>query len=421
MSEWSEWIVGHIDMQSFYASVEIAADPRWAERRQLEDDLTDPPLAVTGDPKRRSGIVLAASPTAKRAGVDTAMRLGEALQACPRLVTVRPRMQLYLDISVRVHDMVRMAFPLYEPFSVDECFFAFPWPSDLFPDPVAAARRLREQIWDQFRIRCRIGLAPNKWCAKMANKRAKKTPGGVVWWPRERVLAELHPLPVEEMWGLRRRAEVLKAQFGCRTIGDVARIPVGRLRDAFGVWGEVIHRWAHGMDPSGMHPGTMRVPHQGFSNRTTLPRDYVERADICVVVLELLDEVCERARQAGQAGRRIGLGLTYEGLTGGFYRAKTLPWPTNRPEELYPTLLALLDRHWDGRGVRAVSVSLDMLTWENSLQLSLFADVPRRTRYWRTVDEIRARFGETAVMRASSLLPAGQIRERARKIGGHWA
>ncbi|SFV09669.1 DNA polymerase-4/DNA polymerase V, partial [Alicyclobacillus macrosporangiidus] len=116
----TEWIIGHIDMQSFYASVEIASDPRWADRRRLEDDNTDPLLAVTGDPKRRSGIVLAASPTAKRAGVDTAMRLGEALQVCPRLLTVRPRMQLYLDVSVRIHETVRMTFPRYEPFSVDE-------------------------------------------------------------------------------------------------------------------------------------------------------------------------------------------------------------------------------------------------------------------------------------------------------------
>ncbi|WP_067937033.1 DNA polymerase IV [Alicyclobacillus kakegawensis] len=417
-----EWIVGHIDMQSFYASVEIASNSRWADRRQLEVDHTDPPLAVTGDPKRRSGIVLAASPTAKHAGVDTAMRLGEALKVCPRLITVRPRMQLYLDVSVRIHETVRMTFPLYEPFSVDECFFALPWPSELFPDPVAVARELRERIWDQFRIRCRIGLAPNKWCAKMANKRAKKTPGGVVWWPKDRVLDELHPLPVTEMWGLRRRAEVLQERFGCQTIGDVARVPVGRLRAVCGVWGEVIHRWANGIDYSDFNPDTMRVPHQGFSNRMTLPRDYYERRDVMVVLLELLDEVCERARRAGQAGRRVGIGMTYEGLTGGFYRAKTIPQPSNRPEELYPTLVALLDRHWDGSGVRAVSVSLDMLMQDTTaIQLSLLEDVPRRKRYWQAVDAVHSRFGETAVMRASSLLPAGQIRERSQKIGGHWA
>ncbi len=118
--------------------------------------------------------------------------------------------------------------------------------SDLFPDTIEAARRLQEKIWDQFRIRSRIGLAPNKWIAKMSNVKAKKTPGGIVWWTKDDVKTKIHPLPVEEMWGLKKRAKALRAEFKADTIGDVARISVGRLRTRFGVWGEIIHRWANG-------------------------------------------------------------------------------------------------------------------------------------------------------------------------------
>ncbi|WP_206832705.1 DNA polymerase IV [Alicyclobacillus fructus] len=414
-------IYGLVDMQSFYASCEVASREEYAARRKEFDDSTDPPLVVSGDPARRSGIILAATPTAKRYGIENAMRLGEALRLYRRLIVVRPHMAFYLHVSVRIQMLMQQCFPFQEQFSVDEGFIAFPYPSALFPDPIAAARNLQARIWDQFRIRSRIGLAPNKWLAKMANKAAKKTPGGIVWWREEDIPSVLHPLPVEEMWGLKRRAEVLRRKFKCETIGDVARLPVGVLKAEFGVWSEVIHRWANGIDVSDINPDSYHAPHKGFSHRTTLPRDFYERSEIAVVILELLDEVCHRLRQAHQAGRRVGLGLTYEGLTGGFYRAKTLPRATNDPAELYPVLLALLGQHWDGSGVRAVSVGVDMLQFRETVQLSLFENVPARTRLYETIDEIRARFGETSIMRAVSLTRAGQLRERSLRIGGHYA
>ncbi|MBX6396476.1 MAG: DNA polymerase IV [Alicyclobacillaceae bacterium] len=408
-------------MQSFYASVEAASRPEFAARRREDDDSTDPPLIVAGDPERRSGIVLAATPPAKAAGVSTAMNLGEALRKCPKAVVVKPRMQLYLETSVRIHHTIRRMFPLHEPFSVDEAFFAFPYPSVLFPDPVAAARMLKETIWDLFRVRCRVGLAPNKWLAKMANRMAKKEPGGIVWWTEKDISTKLHPLSVYEMWGLKRRAEILDREFGAKTIGDVAAIPEWRLRQRFGVWGTVIHRWSHGRDNSPIDPDAFAAPNKGFSHRITLPRDFFEREDIAVVILELLDEVCARLRRAGQRGRRAGLSLIYAGFEGGFSRAKTLPHSYNAAEDFYPHVLRLLDRWWDGSGVRAISVAVDLLEAEpDTVQLSLFEDEVKRRRLSEVYDQVRTRFGETSLMRAASLLPAGQLRDRSRKIGGHY-
>ncbi|MCY0909460.1 MAG: hypothetical protein OWR62_13830, partial [Sulfobacillus thermotolerans] len=306
---------------------------------------------------------------------------------------------------------------------VDEGFFAFPYPSDLFPDPIEAARKLQAKIWDQFRIRSRIGMGPNKWIAKMSNAQAKKSPAGIVWWREEDVPTLLHPLPVEDMWGLKKRAETLRTEFKAQTIGDVARIPIGRLRARFGVWGEVISRWSHGEDISGINPNSYSVAHKGFSHRTTLPRDFFERAEIAVVILELLDEVCYRLRRAHQSGRRVGLGLTYERMIGGFWKARTLERHTDSPEALYPELLSLLDRHWDGdTGVRAVCVGVDMLQFSGeAMQLSLFDNVPQRKELHAAVDRIHERFGETSLMRAVSLTKAGQLRDRSEKIGGHFA
>lgn len=415
-----EWVYGLADMQSFYASCELAVGPEFAGRRQ-DDDKTDPELLVSGDPARRSGIILAATPTAKSKGVTTAMRLGEALRLAPGALVVRPHMRLYLDFSAAIQDMARQAFPLQEQYSVDEFFFAIPAGSRLFPDPVAVALRFQDAVWDCFRIRCRVGLAPNKWLAKMANRQAKEAPGGVVRWHTGDVRERLWELPVTSMWGLKRRARVLQDVFGARTIGDVARIPAPRLRAQFGVWGTVIHEWSHGIDRSEIEPGACTAPQKSFSHRTTLPQDFFRRPEIAVVILELLDEVCFRVRRAGKRGRRVGLGLTYTGLHGGFYRARTLDRHMDHAQDLYPHLLALLDEWWRGEGVRAITVSLDELTPARSLQISLTEDVVKRDALTRAIDEIHMRFGETSLLRAASLGPGSQLVERSRKIGGHYA
>jgi len=417
----TQWIYGLVDMQSFYASCEVATRPEFAAvRTELNDD-SDPALVVAGDPERRSGIILAATPPAKAKGVTTAMRLGEALRMVPDLIVVRPRMAFYLEVSARIQRTMQIAFPQQEQFSIDEGFFAFPYPSDWFPDPITVALEFKQRIWDQFRIRCRIGLAPNKWMAKMANTQAKKAVNGVVWWTDKHVKESLQSLPIESMWGVKKRGQVLQEEFGVRTIGDVAKISVSHLRRRFGVWGEVIHEWSLGIDSSPIHSTTFTTPHKGYSHRTTLPRDFFEREEIAVVILELLDEVCRRVRRAGQKGRRVGLALTYAGLMGGFYRARTLENHLDDPLALQVELLSILDQWWGGDGVRAVAVSLDMLQFSNSVQLTLWGDSTRRNELERTRDQICERFGETSLMRASSLTMAGQLVDRSQKIGGHYS
>ncbi|MFC4766706.1 hypothetical protein [Effusibacillus consociatus] len=134
----------------------------------------------------------------------------------------------------------------------------------------------------------------------------------------------------------------------------------------------------------------------------------------------MLDEVCRRARAAGQKGRRVGLGLTYEGLQGGFFKTKTIDFYSDEANQLYPFLLHLLDRWWTRDGVRAVTVSLDLLRKSNALQLSLVDDVIKRNSLSKAMDDIRAKYGETSIMRAISLKQAGQLADRSKKIGGHY-
>ncbi|MFD1674889.1 DNA polymerase IV [Alicyclobacillus fodiniaquatilis] len=420
----TQYVVGLIDCQSFYTSCECATRPEYALSRTEDNSLSDPCLVVSGDPKRRSAIILAATPTAKQLGVSTAMTLGEALRLDKRreMVVVQPRMQTYIDFSTRIQETIKQHYPLQEQFSVDEAFFSSTL-TGRFNDPVEYAAQLKEKVWDLYRIRVRIGLAPNKWLAKMTNSIAKKSKDGIVWWREDEALEKLWELPVSSMWGIKRRGEVLQTKFGAETIGDVARIPAHSLRHVFGpAWGTIIYRWSHGQDPSPVDPNSYDAPHSGYSQRMTLPRDY-RREEVNVLALELIDKVCARVRRAGLKGRRISIGATYAGFTGGFWKSQTLSFYSNDASELYPLFMKLFDRWWNGKDdIRALSVGLDNLIEHESNQLSLFDDVVRQDHKNQIVDEIRDRFGETAIFRCSSLLPVGQMIARSgKKIGGHFA
>ncbi len=414
-------VYGLVDMQSFYASCEVATRSEFSRGRLQHDDTIDPSLVVAGDPEHRRGIILAATPVAKAKGITTAMTLGEALRLDRGLIVVKPRMELYLDISVRIQQTIQQHFPLHEQFSVDEAFFAFSYPTGLFRDPIIVSQALKDAIWDQYRIRCRIGLGPNKWVAKMANKAAKKAANGVIWWREEQVQQELDGIPISGMWGVKRRGEILTRVFGCKTIGDVANISGARLKQYFGnAWGEILYRWSHGIDLSPIDPYSYEAPNKGYSHKTTLARDFEERSEVAVVLLELLDEVCERVRHSGQKGRRISVGITYAGFDGGFHKAKTLGEYTDDAKLLYPVCLSLFDCFWNGEPVRAIAVGLnDLIARTEMIQLSLFEDTIKQNRLNQVIDHLHARFGEMSLYRASSLLPAGQRETRSGKIGGH--
>jgi len=195
----------------------------------------------------------------------------------------------------------------------------------------------------------------------MENRAAKKHPRAIVWLQEGDISTQLHPLPVEAMWGLKKRALVLREEFRCNTIGDVARLSPANLRKRFGVWGDVISRWANGGDVSPINSDNIASPQKGYSNRTTLPRDYCRREEICAIILERVDEVCRRLRTASQEGRRIGLGLTYASFAGGFHKEKTIRNATNQENEVYSVLLHLLERWWNRTPVRAVDVSISDL------------------------------------------------------------
>lgn len=401
------------DMESFFAFVEVAERP----------ELSGRPVVVAGDPTRRHGIILAATKEAKRCGVKTAMPIFAAERLCPELIIVRPRMARYIEVSLMISNILYRYSDQLEPYSIDEQFLDMTHTLHLFGTREAVARQIQKAILEETGVRARIGVAPNKLLAKMACEvRAKKLPEGIFVTDGRDMKQWMHPLPVEELFGVGARMKRHLNGLGIRTIGQLAHFPRERLRRRFGVVGERLWRHANGIDPSPVTPLDEEVQ-KGIGHGVTLPYDYRDRRAIMVVLLELTEEVCRRARQHGLKGRTVFLGVRGADFmkSSGFGRQMKLSEATFLTSEVYPVVRMLFDRYWQGQAVRQLSVALGDLEKHEDAQLTLFYDRMRASTLAYTVDHLKARFGATSVLRAVSLLPGSVSFDRARKIGGHEA
>lgn len=400
------------DMQSFYASVEKADDPGLKGR----------PVLVSGDPKRRSGIILAACPLAKKFGVQTAETLGEAQNKCPHAIVKRPRMQRYIEVSYQITNILERFTDLVEVFSIDEQFLDVTYSRRLFGDPLTIAKKVQQAVQAETGIPVRIGIGPNKVLAKMAcDQFAKKNKTGIFLLNEKNMKEKLWPLPVGKMFGVGRRMENHLGHMGIRTIGQLAGAPCWRLKKRWGVNGEWLWRLANGIDPSPVCPAT-HEQQKAVGHHMTLPRDYETAAELKVVLLELSEEVARRAREKGYRGRTVSLGVRGSDLAipSGFYRQLTLEHPTNFGMDIFYGVLRLFYNNWNGFPVRSVGIALSHLMPSYPYQLSFFDASSKKEQLSQAMDQICRKYGRTALIRASSLTEAGQIFDRAKKIGGHY-
>jgi DNA polymerase-4 len=409
-----------IDCQSFYASVEHATHPEYEGL----------PLAVCGDPTRRSGIVLAACPLAKAKGVTTAERIGDAIGKCPELIIVQPRMQEYIKVSMQISDIYRTFTDLVEPFSIDEQFVDVTGSRRLYGAPVEIAKAIQMQVMEQTKIYVRAGISSTKILAKTAcDNFAKKNPGGIFELPIDKVSEILWPLHISKMYMVGSRMTNHFMRMGIHTIGDLGRIPLHKLkqmlRTKFGkqsdIQAEQYWRIANGIDDSPVTVGTHDTQ-KSIGHQMTLPRDYRTLEEILVVLLELAELVCQHTRAKRYMGWVVSVGLMgadYEARSG-FFRQMRMPDPSNLAEDLYNVTKIIIDRHWDKQPVRKVGITLSDLVSDEEYQYVLFGDRENKMKLAHTMDKIKMRYGDTAIMRAISVSEAGQAKDRSKKIGGHY-
>ncbi|RUT48585.1 DNA polymerase IV [Paenibacillus anaericanus] len=402
-----------IDMQSFYASVEKAGHPEYKDR----------PLVVAGDPARRSGIILAACPLAKAYGVTTAEALWQSLKKCPDLVIVRPHMRKYIQVSMQIKRIIESFTDLVEPYSIDELFADVTGSLHFYNnDPFELARHIQNRISVETGVFARAGIGENKVIAKLCcDMIAKKNSEGIFFLKKDELDQHIWHKPTRDMWGIGSRMETHLYKMGIHTIGDLAHTPLFKLRNKWGVNGEVIWRVANGMDDSPVSVSTHHMQ-KDIGNGMTLPRDYSEARDIEIVIQDISTEVCRRARRKGLMGSVVSLsisGADFDHPTG-FHRQMKLEDPTNLTKEVYEAAKRLFYINWDRQPVRRVGISLSGLTDADTYQITLFDDKNHLRAIDKVMDSIKDRFGDTAILRAASLTAAGQAIDRAGKIGGHY-
>lgn len=416
-----ERIIGLADCQSFYASVEKASHPEYRDK----------PLVVAGDPERRSGIILAACPIAKSYGVTTAETLREALAKCPELIIMKPRMQHYIDVSMQITKIYREYTDLVEQYSIDEQFVDFSFSCKMFGDPIEVAKAIQAKVLMFTGVRIRFGLSSSKVLAKMAcDLYAKKNQSGIFMLKREDLSSTLWEMPIDKAFMVGSRMTGHFSAMGLTTVGKLANTPLPKLKEMMrkrfkkscDIDAEMYWKIANGIDDSPVSPYTHEVPPKSIGHMMTLPRDYRTLDEILVPILELTELVCQRSRSKGFMGHVVSVGCRgadFDYPTG-FHRQMKMADPTNATKHVYEEAVKLFKQHWDGLPVRQLGVSLSQLTSEDQYQISIFDDRDKIRKLERTTDALKQKFGDTIIVRAASISQAGQARDRAARIGGHY-
>ena len=376
----------HVDMDAFYASVELLERP---ELRGL-------PMVVGGGGSR--GIVLAATYEARTFGIHSAMPMGRARRLCPQLVVVPPDHRKYSRVSAGVMALFSSITPHVEPLSLDEAFLDVSGAVRRLGRPVEIGRLLRARVHDEQGITCSVGIASTKFVAKLASTRIK--PDGLLLVPREEVVAFLHPLPVSALWGVGDKTEEQLVRLGLLTVGDIAHTPLATLQRALGqAMGAHLAELAWGRDPRTV---TAHEPDKSVGAEETFARDVDDAEVVRRELLRLSEQVARRLRAGGHVGRTIVLKVRFADFTT-ITRSRTLRDPTDVAREVYGTAAALYDALGLQRArLRLVGVRVEGLMPADVAPEQLLLDAPDHG--WRdaerAVDAAVARFGRDAVVPA---------------------
>lgn len=334
-----------------------------------QDSLVGTPAAVAGDPKKRSGIILAANYEARSCGVKTTMVLHEALKLCPKLILVPPDHRFYQQKSEEVMDLLSNYTPALEQNSIDEAWLDMTGSEGLFGNPLTAAKRIMDEIKERLGLWCSIGIAENKFLAKMAAE-MKKPLGITELWEQD-IPKKLWPLPVKEMYGIGVKTAEKLNDMGIKTISDLAKFDVSRIIKTFGKGGNEMYLHANGIDHSPVL-ARMADDMKSIGRSTTLPQDISDIEKAKIVLMGLADDIGMTARRNGKKGHTVHITMKYADFKI-VTKQTTIP-ATYATKEIYQTGWSLLEKYWDSsRPIRLIGISLSGFQEDSdSDQLSLF-------------------------------------------------
>jgi DNA polymerase-4 len=354
-------VILHIDLDAFFAAVEVLQDPRLAGK----------PVIVGGRPQDR-GVVASASYPARAFGVRSAMPTSRALALCPEAIVIPPRHRLYGEYSRRVMEILSQSAPVVEQVSIDEAYLDLTDQVPTWDSAVEAAHKIQRRIREEVGLSASLGVATNKLVAKVASDRNK--PGGLTLVPPGDEALFLAPLPVRVLWGVGPVTEKKLATMRVITVGDLAQVPEETLRARFGRHGIEMARQARGVDD---RPLVVEHSVKSISQERTFARDLADAELLSRQLWQLSQELSLRLQRSALAAGTIAIKLRYADFTT-LTRQVALPVPTHDAQEIYRTASMLLHRVWrQGQPVRLLGVAGRQLA-PPAGQLPLLLDIERQ-------------------------------------------
>jgi DNA polymerase-4 len=352
-------VILHLDMNSFFASVEQAHDP----------SLKGIPIAVAGNPQERRGILVTCSYEARALGIYATMTVGEAKRLCPNLVIVPPDFEKYRTASAAIFDLLRSYTELVEPVSIDEAYIDITAIGGL-TDALNIASGMQQRILQELDLPCSIGIAPNKFLAKTASD--MKKPMGITILRKREVKTKLWPLPVIEMHGIGKSTEKKLHEIGIRTIGDLAQSEEGIINSSLGKNGMRLKKRANGIDNRPVDPEASEE-RKSIGSSTTLAIDETDLDECLKIFKWLAAKVTSRLDRNSLAGTVVMIQIRtadWRNQT----RSRTVLNPLYKEDAIYKEAADLFKRHWDGEPVRLLGITITNVIPMNELheQLSIY-------------------------------------------------
>ncbi|MCF3941706.1 DNA polymerase IV [Oceanobacillus alkalisoli] len=375
-------IIFHIDMNSFYASVEMAFNP----------DLKGKPVAIAGNPEERKGIIVTSSYEARAKGVRTTMTVWQAKKLCPELIILKPNFQRYRAASSEIFRMLSEITPLVQPVSIDEGYLDVTDVESL-GTPVEIAQNLQNRILNELDLPCSIGIAPNKFLAKMGSD--LKKPLGITIIRKRELSKTLWPLPIDKMYGVgEKTAEKLKA-IKIHTIKDLAEADVYELRQLLGINGERLINRANGIDNREVDPDAI-FDFKSIGNSQTLPYDTTSHQEIYQLLDKLSEKVISRMKRKEVVGKSVQIMIRYHDRKT-VTRSRKLDTYIDEKSELLPIATELFENHWNEEPIRLLGVTAQHLEDKRNVgeQLDLFTyeEAVKKEKLEQTVKKLADKFG----------------------------
>lgn len=378
----------HIDMDAFFAAVEQLDNP----------ELKGKPVIVGGIGLDNRGVVSAASYEARKYGVHSAMPMIQARRLCPDGIYLSGRHHRYSEMSRQIFDIFYEFTPLVEGISIDEAFLDLTGCHRLFGDSIEIGKKIKDQIQERLGLTASVGLAPNKFLAKLASGMDK--PDGFFIIPEDRISEILEPLPVGKIWGVGKKTEEALKKKGLDTIAKIKKLSINELEAMFGKMGFQLYHLARGIDNR-----SVEVDNQikSISHEETFQEDLTDKNQILSSLLRMSSKVSRRLRKKGLEGNTIYIKVRYGDFTT-YTRRITVSIATNDTDKIYRTGLRLLEREeLLNKPVRLLGIGVSNLYEENRKQLSLFNDNIKADKLTKTIDGLKDKFGDNSVFRARNL------------------